>query len=917
MKLTGKKVVLIDGSGYIFRAFYALPPMTRPSDGTPVNAVYGFCAMMMKLLREMPADYLAVVFDAARKTFRQDIYPAYKATRRETPEDLIPQFPLLRRAVDAFNIAQTEENGYEADDLLATYARLAREAGAAVTVVSADKDLMQLVGGGTVVFDPMKNRVVGEEQVFEKFGVSPDKVVEVQSLTGDSVDNVPGVPGIGPKTAAQLITEYGTLENLLAHASDIKQEKRRQALIDNDELARISKRLVTLNDHAPVLKKLEDFAVKSPDETVLTDFMTEMGFRSLVPKIKSFLSANEKQVEDRPVESAVHSVKTTIVRTKENLANVAEKAVESGLLALSVPEDDLPPPKRIPVGLALSFAAGEAFYVPFGRSEKKQISLFDAPAPSEEKLSAAEVLSLLRPVFENAGVLKIGHDIKSVWHALSNVGPVSMEPVTDTRVMAYDLDGTAFPSDENNVAERYLTTVLPEFQTVLKQEKLKSPKDLSDETVADVIGRRVEAVFRLYPLLRGRLLEEKRTELYEKLDRPAVSVLYRMERAGIKVDVAALSSMSAEFGSKMAEVENRICEEAGEHFNVNSPSQIGRILFEKMNLSGGKKSKTGTFSTDVKVLETLAEQGVQIADDILTYRQFAKLKSTYTDALQNQINPATGRVHTTFMQTGTLTGRLSSADPNLQNIPVRSEEGRMIRRAFTAEKGKLLLSADYSQIELRLMAHVADVRHLKEAFARGIDIHAATASHVFGVPVEGMDPMIRRRAKAINFGIIYGISAFGLARQIGVERREAQAYIDAYFEKYPEIKAYMERTVAFVRRHGYVETPFGRRCPIPTINDKNAAIRQYAERSAINAPIQGGAADILKKAMVRMPAALTEAGLNAVMILQVHDELIFETPENEAERLKETVRNVMENAVSLTVPLIAEAGIAFSWADAH
>lgn len=920
MTLEGRKVVLIDGSGYIFRAFYALPPMTRPSDGTPVNAVYGFCAMMMKLLRDMPADYLAVVFDAARKTFRQDIYPAYKATRRETPEDLIPQFPLLRRAVAAFNIAQTEENGYEADDLLATYARLAREAGAQVTVVSADKDLMQLVGGGTVVFDPMKNRVVGEEQVFEKFGVSPDKVIEVQSLMGDSTDNVPGVPGIGPKTAAQLIAEYGTLENLLAHAGDIKQEKRRQALIDNAELARISKKLVTLDDRAPVLTPLEGFAVKAPDEAVLTDFMTEMGFKSLISKVRAFVSETGGTPAPAVVSPAtvpvVREVKTAVVRTKDALKSLVPPMIESGLLALYVPEDACPPVRRKPAGLALSFAAGEAYYIPFGKTAQAQASLFDAPAPDGEKMTAAEALAVLKPVFESAGVMKIGHDVKAAWHALSNAAPVSLLPLADTRVMAYDLDGSAFSLELDDTAQRLLSVEPPDAAALLKREKVKTEADLPDEALADVAGRRAEAVFRLHAFLRKRLIDEKRTELYEKFDRPAVAVLYGMERAGVKVDVAALKALSAEFGTKMAAVEKRIFEEAGEDFNVNSPSQLGRILFEKMKLEGGKKNKTGAYSTDVKVLESLNEQGVEIAGDILTYRQFAKLKSTYTDALQTQTDPA-GRIHTTLMQTGTLTGRLSSNDPNLQNIPVRSDEGRLIRRAFTAEKGKLLLSADYSQIELRLMAHVADVKHLKEAFARGIDIHAATASHVFGVPVEGMDPMIRRRAKAINFGIIYGISAFGLARQIGVERREAQAYIDAYFEKYPEIRAYMEKTVAFARRFGYVETPFGRRCPIPTINDKNAAIRQYAERSAINAPIQGGAADILKKAMLKMPRALADAGLNAAMILQVHDELIFETPAGEAERLKETVKNVMENVVPLTVPLIAEAGVAGNWAEAH
>ena len=931
--LKNKKVVLIDGSGYIYRAFYALPPMTR-GDGTPVNAVYGFCAMLMKLLKETPADYLAVMFDTSRQTFRMDIFPDYKGTRRETPEELIPQFPLLRQAVDAFGIAQAEMNGFEADDLLATYARSAHEEDAEVTIVSADKDLMQLVGSGVTIFDPMKQRVVNAEQVMEKFGVTPDKVVDVQALAGDTADNVPGVRGIGIKTAAALINEYGSLENLLDNVGSVKQNKRREMLTADAEQARMSKKLVTLNAFAPVEKPLTDFMLTPPDLEKTKAFFEQMGFKSLLPKLSSFGIAAPQTLEDSvlsaPVAPAVDTAKPVkiekryaLIQDAKELEKQLKAAEEKGLIAIDTETDSLTATQAKIVGFSFCSEEGKAFYVPLRhKSPNAQTDLFgnEEPAEAVKQIPVKDALALLKPVLENRGILKIGHNIKYDWHVFANeYGDLNLAPIDDTMVLSYDLDGAAHPHNMDDLAALFLDYTTIQYKDVCGTGRTKITFDRVDLNAAlDYAAEDADITLRLWRFLKKRLADEKLVSLYENFDRPCVGVLFRMEREGVKIRREELSKLSVMFGEKMAVLEKKVCEEAGEDFNVNSPAQLGRILFEKLGLPNGVKSKkTGAWGTDAAVLEELAGNGCEIARDILEYRQSAKLKSTYTDALQEQINPKTGRVHTTFTQTVASTGRLSSNDPNLQNIPIRQEEGRAIRRAFVAEKGKLLLSADYSQIELRLMAHVAGVKALKDAFAAGADIHAATASQIFGVPVEGMDPMIRRRAKAINFGIIYGISAFGLAAQLGIERREAQDYINAYFAKYPEIKTYMENTIAFARANGYVMTPFGRKCAVGNMSDKNPARRQFAERSAINAPIQGGAADIIKKAMLRVGPALREAGLNAKMLLQVHDELILEMPENEAEKTAEVVKNVMENVFTLSVPLIAEVGIADNWADAH
>ena len=927
--LTGKKVVLIDGSGYIFRAFYALPPMTR-EDGTPVNAVYGFCTMLTRLLKEADADYIAVMFDAARKTFRNDIYPEYKATRREVPEDLIPQFPLLREAVGAFNIVKIEAEGYEADDLLATYARLAFEAGANVTVVSADKDLMQLVGTNIHLFDPMKQRDVDEAAVLEKFGVTPDKVVDVQALAGDSTDNVPGIAGIGVKTAAQLINEYGSLENLLENAAQIKQPKRRQSLTEQADMARISKKLVTLNAFAPAEIPLDDLKAAPVDETVLKAFLAAQSFKSLVNKLPALINAPKTEqtaLKDAPASGTtaipVKKGVYKLVQTPDDLKKLLDSAAKKGIVAIDTETDSLSAMQAKIVGFSFAFNEGEAYYVPLRhKSKNAQTDLFGETQNDDlPQIPVRQALAALRPLLEDKTVLKVGHNIKYDMHVFANEydTPVSFAPYDDTMVISYVLDGMAHGHGMDELSALFLGYETLSYKDVCGAGNKKITFDLVDlETACRYAAEDADITLRLYNFLHKRLGVERMTDIYEIYDRPMVQILFDMERAGILTDSAQLHRLSTLFAQKIGTLETGVHALAGEEFNLNSPVQLGKILFEKLGFQGGvKNKKSKTWSTDADVLSDLAAQGHDIAVQLLEYRRLSKLKSTYTDALLTQINKKTGRVHTAFFQAGTSTGRLSSSDPNLQNIPVRTSEGREIRQAFIAKPDHLLISADYSQVELRLMAHVADVKKLKTAFEEGLDIHAATASEIFGVPVEGMDPMIRRNAKAINFGIIYGISAFGLANQLGIDRAQAKEYIDAYFAKYPEIKQYMNDTIDFGRKHGYVETPFGRKCYVGNLNEKRQNIRSFAERAAINAPIQGGAADILKKAMIALPDALKQKNLTAKMLLQVHDELILEVPESQADETQAVVKRVMESAAVLSVPLIADAGAGKNWAQAH
>ncbi|MFD1626812.1 DNA polymerase I [Azospirillum griseum] len=929
---------LVDGSGFIFRAFHALPMMTRP-DGTPVNAVLGFSNMLLKLLADAKAEAVAVVFDSARLNFRNEFYPDYKAHRPETPEELKPQFALIREATDAFCLPSLELDGYEADDLIATYARLAREAGRPVTIVSSDKDLMQLVGPGVSMYDPMKNKHIGPDEVFEKFGVPPEKVVDVQSLAGDSVDNVPGVPGIGIKTAAQLITEYGDLDTLLANAEKIKQPARRQKLIEFAEQARVSRRLVRLEDNAPQPKPLDALRVREPDHQRLIDFLKAQGFRSIVARVEMEMRRDGRIADaglpapspstGSPQASSADGSATkpaaAVEQRYELVQDVAalevwvRRARERGVLAVDTETNSLTPATATLVGVSLATAPGLACYIPLAHvnpaTADGQLD-FDAPPPPRQ-IATADLMAALKDVLEDPAVLKVGHNFKFDHQLFARHG-VTVSPIDDSMLISYALDGGAHGHGMDELSELHLAHTPIPFKEVCGTGKSQITFDRVplDKALA-YAAEDADITLRLWSLLKPRLVEARMVTVYETLDRPLVPVVAEMERAGVLVDREALSRLSQDLAVRLVEIEKDVHQLAGQSFNIGSPKQLGEILFDVMKLGTGKKGKTGAYSTDSSVLEELAEQGHSIAQRVLDWRQLAKLKSTYTDALQEKIEASTGRVHTAFALAATNTGRLSSTDPNLQNIPVRTEEGKKIRRSFIAAPGHRLISVDYSQIELRLVAEMANIQALKDAFRDGLDIHAATAAQVFGVPLDQMTSDIRRKAKAINFGIIYGISGFGLSRQLGITPGEANSFIKTYMERFHELKAWMEATKGFAREHGYVETLFGRRCYMPGIQDKNPARRAFAERQAINAPIQGTAADIMKRAMNRIPAALAAAGSHARMLLQVHDELLFEAPEAEAEQTAALVRGVMEAAASFSVPLVAEAGIGTNWGEAH
>lgn len=920
-----KHVYLVDGSGFIFRAFHALPPMSR-ADGTPTNAVFGFTKMLMKLMEDTEADFIAVVFDRARATFRNDIYPEYKAHRPPPPEELIPQFALVREATRALNVACVDMEGFEADDLIATYTREARAEGAEVTIVSSDKDLMQLVGAGVTMFDAMKSRVIGPEQVVDKFGVGPEKVVDVQALAGDSSDNVPGVQGIGVKTAAQLITEYGDLETLLSRAEEIKQPKRRQSLIEQAEMARISQKLVTLRDDVPITEELATFRKAAPDPEVLLTFVQEQGFKSLVSTISSRTGVQAPAAgvasggETAP---AAQGPEYVLVQDTDALKVWVEEAYGAGVVAFDTETTSLNAMQAALVGCSLAVEPGRACYVPLGHvSPAPQGTLDlgeggDGPEDRPPQIPLDEAIAILKPLLEDSSVLKVGQNIKYDMQILARHG-VNVWPIDDTMLLSYVVDGGLHGHGMDELARDFLGHETIKFKEVAGSGKSQVTFDkVPLDKALDYAAEDAEVTLRLHQVFKPRLVEDRLVTIYETLERPLVPVLQDMERTGIKVDAGVLNGLSSDFAARMGDLEGDIHGLAGRQFNIGSPKQLGEILFDEMALPGGKKGKTGAYATGADVLEKLAAEGHELPKRVLDWRQLSKLKSTYTDALLGQINPDTGRVHTTYSQAVTTTGRLSSSDPNLQNIPIRTEEGRKIRRAFIPETGHKLVSADYSQIELRLLAHVAGIDALKEAFHAGMDIHALTASQVFGIPVEGMDPMVRRRAKAINFGIIYGISGFGLGRQLDIPTSEAKAYIDAYFEKYPGIRAYMDRTKEQAREQGFVMTPFGRKCHVRGINEKNPNMRGFAERAAINAPIQGGAADIIKRAMIRLPGALTSAGLTARMLLQVHDELVFEVPEDEVEATAGLVSDVMSKAATLSVPLVVDAGVGKNWDEAH
>ncbi len=967
---SGDHVFLVDGSGYIFRAFHALPPLTRKSDGTPVGAVSGFCNMMLKLVRETidgeKPTHLAVIFDAGSKTFRNDIYDKYKANRSETPPDLIPQFGLIREATRAFDIACIEQEGFEADDLIATYTRQAVEAGATVTIVSSDKDLMQLVSSHVTLYDTMKNKRIGRAEVIEKFGLGPESVVDIQALAGDASDNVPGVPGIGIKTAAQLLEVYGTLEALLEQAGEIKQPKRREALVENADMARISKRLVQLDAHMPLNVPIETMAVREPDPKKLIAFLKAMEFTTATRRISEIYGVKVDEVEGdarlmgkgadiarsglepaAPLAANLAS-EVSLGNTPQSLASLRKNAALStkidhsqyetittltqlntwikacfnaGIIAVDTETNSLDPMQAELVGVSLALAAGKACYIPLQHRTQGTGDLFGGNALAKGQIALTEAVAHLKPLLESPAILKIGQNMKFDWLVFAQHG-ILLQNVDDTMLMSYALDAGRGGHGMDELSQRWLGHAPISFKEMTGTGKAAVTFDkVAIEKASVYAAEDADVTFSLWQMLKPRLAPENMTMLYERLERPMVEALARMEQRGILVDTTILARLSAEFAIDMARLEGEVHQLAGEEFNLGSPKQLGDLLFGKLGLPGGTRTATGAWATGVKALEDLSEQGHELPRRILDWRGLAKLKSTYTDSLPGYVNPKTGRVHTSFSLASTTTGRLSSSEPNIQNIPVRNEAGRKIRSAFIAAAGHKLISADYSQIELRILAHMADIPQLRQAFADGVDIHAMTASEMFNVPLEGMPSDVRRRAKAINFGIIYGISAFGLANQLGIAREEAGSYIKKYFERFPGIKDYMEATKTFLRSHGYVATIFGRKCHYPQIATAKQAEKAFYERAAINAPIQGSAADIIRRAMVRMDDALLGAGLTGRMLLQVHDELVFEVPDSEVDATIALVKKVMIDAphpaLTLKVPLQVDALAAQNWDEAH
>ncbi len=1004
----GDHLFLVDGSGYIFRAYHALPPLNRKSDGLPTSAVLGFCNMVWKLIRDardtdvgITPTHFAVIFDYSAKTFRNALYPEYKANRAPPPEDLIPQFGLIRQATRAFDLPCIEMEGFEADDLIATYARLAREAGGDTTIVSSDKDLMQLVGPTVRMYDPMKDREINIPEVVEKWGVPPEKMIDLQALTGDSVDNVPGVPGIGPKTAALLLEQFGDLDTLLARAAEIKQDKRRQSIIDNADKARISRELVTLKNDVAVSEGLDEFELRPPNGPKLIAFLKAMEFSTLTRRVGEATGTDPADVEaatvavetgeaahgpdvgtgeaaggpsspagpspreergegggtsvgaplspslrgegkgegqrggvarpDSPAALAARRAEAAVaaridvnaylcIRDLPTLQAWVDEAVEEGVVAFDTETTSLDPMQAELCGVSLAIRPGHAAYVPLSHKSGRGDLLGGGLV--EGQIPIRDALAVLKPLLEHKAVLKIAQNLKYDLVVMNRHG-VDIAPYDDTMLISYVLDaGNPGGHGMDFLAEKWLGHKTIHYKDVAGSGKAATTFDFVElDRATCYAAEDADVTLRLWQVLKPRLAARGLASVYERLERPLVPVLSRMEQRGISVDRQILSRLSGELAQGAARIEDEIYTLIGERINIGSPKQLGDILFGRMGLPGGSKTKTGQWSTSAQLLEDLAAEGHELPRKIVDWRQLTKLKSTYTDALPGYIHPETKRVHTSYALASTTTGRLSSSEPNLQNIPVRTAEGRKIRTAFVAEKGHKLVSADYSQIELRVLAHVADIPQLKQAFADGVDIHALTASEMFGVPVEGMPSEIRRRAKAINFGIIYGISAFGLANQLSIPREEAGEYIKRYFERFPGIRDYMDTTKVFARENGYVETIFGRRAHYPEIRSSNPSVRAFNERAAINARLQGTAADIIRRAMVRMEPALAAEGLSARMLLQVHDELIFETVEDEVERTLPVVRHVMENAampaVSMSVPLKVDARAADNWDEAH
>lgn len=931
-----KKYILVDGSGYIFRAFYALPPISR-SDNLPVGAVYGFCNMLLKLLieRDGKDEIVVVIFDAARKNFRNEIYPEYKTNRQEIPAELVPQFAYIRKAVEAFNLPSIEQLGFEADDLIATYAELAKQNGDNVVIYSSDKDLMQLLDTNVAIFDPLKQKVVDKDVVFNKFGVEPSKVVDVQALIGDSTDNIPGVKGIGPKTASELINKYGNLENLLLNARNIKQDKRRETIEANAELAKISKQLATLKKDVPLSTPIEELKKTPVDAEKLLNFINGMEFKSLINKTNKFIEEVSKTPTQNNTNNNIEPVIINkpkikqiekhyeLVRDIPTLQKWIKKCEDKKIFAVDTETTGLDSLSASIVGMSIATDEGDACYIPIHHIKKvfDGADLFNDGKDTlvENQIPIDDIVKNIKPLLENKNIIKIGHNIKYDMHIFKQLG-INVYPVEDTMVMSYDLDNTRNLHNMDDLALNHLNYTTIHFSDVCGSGKAQITfAEAPLEKALDYAAEDADITLRLYNVLKSRLdSDEELKKVYYDIDLPLVNILFSMEEWGIKINSTHLSELSLEFEKILSSLEGEIFSITGQTFNIMSPKQLGEMLFDTMGLPyPAKKKSNDNYSTDIDVLKQLSYQGFEIADKVLKYREIAKLKSTYTDALPKQILSRDGRVHTNYFQCGTSTGRLSSNDPNLQNIPIRTELGKDIRKTFISSNGYKILAADYSQIELRIMADVANVKNLKQAFIDNVDIHTRTASQVFGIPESEMTSDIRRKAKAINFGIIYGISPFGLANQLDIPQSEAKEYIDNYFKNFPEIKEYMEKTKEFAHQYGYIKTLYGRKCFITNIN--NPKLKSYAERAAINAPIQGSAADIIKMAMIKIQNALAQNNLinDIRMLLQVHDELVFEVKEDKIDYATKFIKETMENIVKLSIPLEVEVGIADNWKDAH
>ncbi len=910
---------LIDGSGYIFRAYYALPPLSRKSDGLPTGAVSGFCSMLFKLLEDARSDdsknkptHFAVIFDSARKNFRNEIYSEYKANRAEAPDDLAPQFEYIRKSVQAFNLPSIELLNYEADDLIATYAKKITEAGATVTVISSDKDLMQLVSKKVRLFDPMKSKVVGEKEVLEKFGVKPNQVIDVQSLAGDSSDNVPGVPGIGIKTASELINKYKTLENLLNKASEIPQNKRRETLLSNKDKAMISKQLVTLKNDVPLKTDATDFIIKDINKNKLYEFLREMEFNRLLSQAISFYGEPEnKDFKEKKQIKSNTKLNTKSYKTilkEDQLDELIKKLNEKSVIAVDTETTSLNPQEAELVGISVCYASNEAYYIPVKHKDGKT-------------LKKDPVLKKLKAILEDPSIKKVGQNIKYDFIIFKNQG-VELSPIDDTMLLSYTLDAGNNRHNMDTLSEIHLSHKTISYKDLVGSGKKQlnfSEVDLKSAT--EYAAEDADVTLRLYEILSERVSEEKLEKIYEVFEKPMIKILSKLETNGIKVDDTYLKKLSKKFEERLIKIEKDIYKISGKKFNIGSPKQLGEIIYNDLKIAKLKKTKKGSLATSAKILEDLALTGHKFPNLILEWRQVSKLKSTYTDALQDHISKKTKRVHTSFLLAATNTGRLASSDPNLQNIPIKTADGKEIRKAFVADKNNILISADYNQIEMRILADMADVKELKKAFKNNQDIHSLTASQVFNVPITKVTEDFRRKAKAINFGIIYGITQYGLAKQISVSNEEALSFINSYFKKFPEIKDYMNTTIKTCRKQGYVTNIFGRRIHLRGINDKNFSVRAFQERAAINAPIQGSAADIIRLAMIKIDNLLEEKK-KAKMLLQIHDELIFECLKKDENEVKKIVKEAMTSVSSsdhhmFSIPLEVSINSGSNWGEAH